>query len=662
MKRSSRWHPLRGWLGFKCRWRALVLEPGLPISLVVGLWALPWSSPDPWLYKVAAYAALLVIGYYVGTSLVLRAMPPDRYAQVRIAGQSVQDVISTISLHIADVLKRLTHQRTHLWKFERELQRIRDKGPTVDVKCGDWRALIENTRGQITSKNLLKRVTESVTGARFRVDRIEAMKRLAAEQLGIAGDRLCDNLFQFSPAVFLHAARGYKDNCERLFRDCSDISADRFDEFDELIRENLTRHHNAQACMRHQDRLLENRDLHASIAQLGCSHSGSRSLAVYANALADLATRLLTRSEKRQMARKGLEAEELGESLLFLHFAQRIYPGLDLTGSLIRVMEVSGLNKAKEPVCDLLRRLQEAARLGETGANLVQIRAARAAILMPAGGGVDARKTINSNLQYLKSLPRLVTHAIHRSREASINTFRALSVERQMLQPSSPKSKVWLVTHGYSSSVRDVLVRGLRGIRSSLPTAYVPPALFVLQAREDERAETKILEYELTDRDNHDLYGSYAVGDAEVLLGLVRSGDKVVFLLGAECVSADLLTVRPRATTRVIDALLRALLLRKCAHLVVVIVDEYKFHDTESSSAVEWFLSHRRHGDRVTITGDGSLVDFAIAGHRRIPEGPEPGNGRPRRETGLAQVIDGVPILGDRRRRPFDRRGSRAQA
>jgi hypothetical protein len=245
---------------------------------------------------------------------------------------------------------------------------------------------------------------------------------------------------------------------------------------------------------------------------------------------------------------------------------------------------------------------------------------------------------LSESLDALIELPTYIEQALRQSREGLLKGFRDVFESNFGLPPV--RGRLFIVTHGYSHTVEDVLKNGISGSWTGKR-----PHVFVLQLREDERAEAKMLDYELREcKAVRGTFESITVGDLEVFRGLLRPEDCVVMMLGAECVSAvDFRMVRARHTSEGLNNLIRLARKVGCAHKTVVVVDSYKLY--ENQSVIDEFVLNEFHFDRIAVTsGDEDVHVDAILGGNRILLNPRPAAAT----IDVSVYVDGV-YFGSRR-------------
>jgi hypothetical protein len=608
-------------LRVRTRGRVFVARSGVPITIILGLWSIPLAAGLHYLTVLGLMLLILVLGFFLGTSIVIRALPPEEFAKLSISGRNASAIISVISFEIEALLHDVTDINRELRDLVAALNDV-DNADSTAKQLIRYKQVLKHYNRPRSSPKALRPLRRLASSERYRIERIEAMKRIAAAELGIHPHRMCDHVLQFVPRVFLHVLRIYLRNLETMFREYADMSVGDVGRFANMVQRNKRLNDRALHCLRVQQRLLRNREQIGLVARLASLHSGMESVEVYARLLAELGDkqRHLINRAKWKGDTSHPHYQDCEAQILFAHRKQRAYAGMDLTSALLHMARVLLVRHdaadatTLEDICFVLERLQKST--GSTGSN-------REPILVDDRNDSTNPQEAKRRLNSLGKLPNIVSQAFVSSRRATISMFEGLAVGLL----NNQNGRTVLVTHRYSRTVRDVLKRGLdadlcRRLRQRhVNTAPHPsmlernlqraemPALFLLQQDEGERGDARAMEYELREDENTEAFSSLATGSDDVLVSLTRPSDRVIFLVGAECFDADMRVVIPIATMLLLRSLLPAMHDRHVDTYVVVVADAYKRVDP---GEIDRMLLNE-HVDRVTPE-DPSSIDMIISG------------------------------------------------
>jgi len=160
----------------------------------------------------------------------------------------------------------------------------------------------------------------------------------------------------------------------------------------------------------------------------------------------------------------------------------------------------------------------------------------------------------------------------------------------------------YVVTHGYSKTVREAITRGL-------PPMDPLPYVYLLVCRNTDEFDTRLMEYEISERlrGEPEPYEHLASGEGEVLLRLLNEGDKVLVVLGAECFDTKDRVVHPRGMVDYLEEFV-AKAVKKAEVRVIVLAEEYKGQRDLANTKF-----YDEHFDRVSVY-DGKNIDSILSG------------------------------------------------
>ena len=163
-----------------------------------------------------------------------------------------------------------------------------------------------------------------------------------------------------------------------------------------------------------------------------------------------------------------------------------------------------------------------------------------------------------------------------------------------------------LITHGFSTTVREILKRSLPETLRELTD------LFVIGSGHVSDLDSRLMESAMLQPDALKRLGMVASGDKDMLPKFVRKDMKVMVILGAECFDSEGHVVHPRGFTDMTPVrgkdmtLIREKLGNPEAFCVVVVAEGYKFH--------EKFKPMPHHLDGIQVY-EPALIDIIVSTH-----------------------------------------------
>lgn len=585
---------------------------------------------------------LLLVGSYLlivaSGGIALRTADPETYARILLAGRPAKEVLFTISKRIdrncRRTLRRYRWAEEILWELEEKTRctqqscrlsklppekwwrrrfarfvrwmslcifRVRNAFRAKSLTATSFVTEVEGEGSELISEELRDEIDcllwwlrqlprKQYTG----LLRTEVMKYRASQELDIPPRRLCDHLFQYSPAMHRDRLAKYVQNWEEIldFRPIGP-GVDEQRLRDKVIQ-NISFINNVLLRRRYQKQILENRDLHPYIVQFASMHSTSGSLHTYAESLRFVAmSGLRNLVETRVRARKR-EKDRIRDRFAFLCRKQQAHPGFDLHALLLRAIgrmdpKFSGLLSSARSVLDEL----EISRL-------------------PSGGGSEDIPTISEerleSFRYLSfSLACLVADSRAEIFEKFWNVYKAWFDQINVR---------YIITHGYSRTVLSVLRRCLpsREEAEEEPIEELPRLFFLLPDSKDS-FDTRVMEYELKEDPYLDRFRYLAAGSEKHLLGIFESNGPVLVLLGAECFDQDKRVVHPRGIEPVLRALLKDFKDRTIPCLVAVVAESYKCHEDSLTKDTKFY---GQHFDRIDLYPP-DLIHLILTGEGTYP-------------------------------------------
>jgi len=669
----SRWRRIQR--GARLHHRAALQDPGLLLTFLFGLiaiWQVFESAEPPWLEAwlehlgasslwILVPAILVTIAALYGLLqfcgwLSARSLPPEDYARLAISGRRAPEIFETIAVQ-ANALCRsfVKGARTVDPLFRRLDLEVPDgvvpegsRQEVADRLVGVWRqpkppqdpALSWSSRLRLQAVHAARRVRRravrrsALTWGDIEAERIiartkrlrkrqdsllrrlDALKWTAADELDVPPRRLCDHILQFSPATFRAGVEKYHQNWQEmrdLERRLGRVDLPRFVG---LMRQNRRLEQECRTLMDRQRKLLRFADLHEDIHRLAATRSTSGSLQAYARALTALARDSSTRLGSRQRRGRSLlrELPTLDERFRFLYRKQKAHPGFELHALLVEVLHTfAEEDLVAAPFCRSVVDAQIAALEA-----IADDRRKRP--LAP----LDAPETWSKRLTALTELQTYMNRAIALSRDTMTRAFGEFL--RSWGTPAHPDAKLFLVTSGYSKTVRELVLRTLGAGATEWPAE---PCVFLLLTGEVEEWETRLMRWEFRPllsratathpskpRTKHRRLCRLAVGDEEMLACLGRKGDRALFLLGVESIDAEGKMAHPRAAVEAVRRAVSALRASRVETRVIVAAERYKLNPRRFVETAFFAEQFERPGFYGLDMVDHVVSDVASVGSR----------------------------------------------
>jgi hypothetical protein len=401
------------------------------------------------------------------------------------------------------------------------------------------------------------------------------MKKIASTELAIPERRLCDHIFQYSPAIHRDRLYKYLERWEKLEQI---LLREHYDDksAQELINRNYWFIDNTNVRLKYQTQISIYRDLHRYVVQLASIHSTSGALQTYAESLSFVVRAQLKVLKSRWQFRRKWASSDVEKRLQFLHRKQRAHPGFDVHTLLRSLLS---------PLC--LERCEA------SPANKQQIVEEMKSVEVILEE-LDTREYFSNAIADLKlnsfvSLPEDIAAFIDQCRSEIWNKL-AEPID-SIFKDVGVSNTRYVVSHGYSRTVLSVLKKLLAKDSRFKPL----PKVFFIIPTGDDSLDTRIMEYELKEpstyrhgdgdntaferqrreRQNLRLY-NFAAGTERHLLGLLKEGDSVLILLGAECFDTERHVVHARGILQGLENFMEDPKFKRVRSMVVVVAESYK--------------------------------------------------------------------------------------
>jgi translation initiation factor 2B subunit (eIF-2B alpha/beta/delta family) len=504
----------------------------------------------------------------------LYKLPPDEFARITLSGQD-----DTKKLEIVCYLIRQACEKFVNHESAKQLHSFLN-GPGIPFNAES----INQCEAYLTNHvQNLRRLSIQQYGM---LQKILAMKHLVSRELGIPPRRLCDYIFQYSPLIHDNRLRKYIENWEEILNyhqylpDGDQEDEAITDRLKGLQLQNIRIYEQFKRRMGYQAQFLNYRDLHSVIRSFISENSTSSSLLKYAWGLSQVA------AEYRLVMgvlpdKNSPEYQSCCAKLCFLSYKQRAHPGFDLNVHLVNLCSIMA-NSSNSPDWGLMESVLRKLPKQSSNQNPLSV----------------APLQIKSEIEALSMLSAMVRKVIVDNRNDIIRQFTRYC---RSYFGSHAFRDSYILTHGHSKTVREVLKRGLQ------PLAPNVPNVFVLESDDEDDFETRLMLYELREDEEFSFLRNAASTKIE-FVKLLGSQAKVMVVLGAECFDSDLRVLHPLGISNSLKSLKQSL----GSHFqVIVVAEEYKCY-TDLMFIPEFY---RNHLDRVKIL-DSSLVDGIITNEK----------------------------------------------
>ena len=168
--------------------------------------------------------------------MTLRTLSPAEYAGVLIAGRSAPEILYVIAKHIEAECRAFSDVADGISHYHAKLLHAVVANEKTD-ECRE--ALKEIEPDSDSVDDLIAALRQLVIDQHSHLQRIEEMKRVAAVELDIPARRLCDYVFQYSPAIQRDRVRKYLYNWTEMRSSGVSLTANQaVERFRGLVRQN----------------------------------------------------------------------------------------------------------------------------------------------------------------------------------------------------------------------------------------------------------------------------------------------------------------------------------------------------------------------------------------------------------------------------------------
>lgn len=506
---------------------------------------------------MAVASVVLIASAILGGIWALRTMSPITYSQTTIGGCTASETLQFIGLDIRDACKAFENQAR----------------PVSKPKT-------------LSSKALFKAVGRLKTGFAKQhavLLKITALLDLASRQLDIPLHRLRDLLLEYDPAVHRAHALKFVQNLE-LFSSEAKLNEEHSKN---LLKDNAAITQRAEARIRTQTALLEFTALHPSILRMAAVHSTAQATQEYARAISKVA-RLTHEQTPDETGLWNFPCEErLADGIAALRFLacrQRTHSGFDLNQTCLNMVAI-----AQTQHKNLGLQWQALNELGKS-------------INKEDGGKFSSDHTyrgkdcaaIRDLIGSLRDFWPLTVERIQKDRGRIVDSFKRMFDGWENSHANIRKTL--LVTHGFSTTVREVIKRALPPPDTMGLNRREMPDLFVIGSGDAADVDSRLMVSALLETDPMDRrFHRIAAGDENTLSKLVETDMKVMVVLGAECFDRKGRVMHPWGLEKV--EFIKSKLGHSTAFSVVVVAEGYKFHENLLSTP----QAFRYHLDRIQL-------------------------------------------------------------
>lgn len=495
---------------------------------------------------------------------------PDEFARVILSGQPDARKIELVTYQILKVCRGFINNKSAI-KLHSYLN---DLAIPLDAEK------INRSKPKLIKhvKNLQKLLNQQEE----MLQKILAMKYLVSLALGIPPRRLCDYIFQYSPTIHINRLQKLIENWEEILSYHQYLPGGNSEDTAITNRLLALRDQNIQISvefkrrMNYQIQFLKFKDLHPVILSFISANSTSGSLLKYADALSQVAEEYSLIMGQRPEINSPAYLICCAK-LRFLYYKQRAHPGFDLNVHLFNLCSTQVNSHASNDWKVLETILSKLPKHGPHQHPLSM-----------------EPNQIKLEIAALCKLSAMVRKVIVDNRNVIVEQFTNYC--RTFFGTESFRN-TFILTHGHSKTVREVLKRGLQPLGPNFPN------VFVLEPDDVDDFETRLMLHELREDDEFRFLRNASSTKVE-FMKLLGNQAKVMLVLGAECFDSDLRVLHPLGISQSIKSLQECL---GSQFQVVVVGEEYK-HYLHLMSFPEFY---RNHLDRVEIL-NSDLVDYII--------------------------------------------------
>jgi len=488
---------------------------------------------------------------------LLRHLPPEEYARILIDGYPIPATIQLVSNEIRKMAASFV-EHTDARFLAQMVSNILEMSEWQDIK-----QMIQQQEKQIrTGVESLCWFVEKQYPV---IQRVLALKRYSAKQLGIPERRMCDYIFQFSPTIYHNRILKMVANWKEVLDIYPSVDLSPYLEarLRALFQENQRIMRKIKRRLQYQYDILEYTDLHYFMHRFVTDVSISGAVKEYTRAISYLARGALSELENFPTHSKhhlNSILERLNKRLGFIYFKQRARGGFDIHYSCYRLCRLYSserfyIQKQLETQADILKKI----------------------IDDPQGDFIIADYgTALAQLHSLSTLFDTVTMVLEKCRNDITEKFKSFYTEwLQGLPGNDQEQPRLIITHSYSRTVREVLKRVVLAESSDSFPFQTPnrPKLFILKPKGEDDFKARLMMYDLKEGSHpQDLKNTFPGVDK------LMKQTKIMIVLGAECFDNDRWVFHPQGVSDYLKTLRTVTRENGTELTVVVIAENYKFY------------------------------------------------------------------------------------
>jgi len=544
-----------------------------------------------------------ILSIYICSQIAVKTVTPKLFSKLTISGSSLNFIFKTV----AKSSKKLHHSFDKITQksfiiFSAILE-TKDKVSFDDPN--DIESILNrlwDARDAVkVFQNEIVLIEKYLLNMNEEFQRAEHLILEASRELKIPEKRFKNHVIQFIPELFKNRIIKYKENLEELTIDIQTKYSDKkgvtasaiFRRIYGLAKQNQKI---KKICTQRIDRandIIELDTLHAYVSNIASSRSTTTSLIIYSNELSLLAKKAKERLTNWRGSLTDPNYKEVVRRFQFIFRKQKAYPGFDPHEVLIRLFsyhlnetEIES-SKVKNNILLTLVNFKSYFRDkkcffldSKTYENLIQ--------------KDDKKIYYNTVLNLIDSLTYTGIFAKDLTtsyKEQLVDRFREEIIPNFFKGTSGRK---YIVTHGYSKSIRQIIKHGLK--KGEKDKNYI----FILEGIESNPFDSLLMKFELQSEvsSNRQYFGNISIGNFSVLTELINSSnDKVMILIGAECFDGDGKVVIGKGFNEQYRKILRLFVSNSINFTSIIAAESFK-GETESISNTEPFDDHF---DRVDI-------------------------------------------------------------
>ena len=515
-----------------------------------------WLPVPDWLWRLMPYwpwllVSIVIVGAFLFSIHVsIRNLSPRAYALNFLQGESRASSLQVLSTEIHKVCRGFLLEAADSHKFlmalhSNKINRSKTRQQTTDEI---ERIVKEHAESELNLFKSHKRLESwCLNHGTIFLRQIEELKKLAATNMHMNTQMLCDHIVQFSPQVMSIRIEKYVSNYQEIIDLCQLLSdntphreqGNSLGRLEAIIAQNIWIYEKVRNRLNIQNRLMKFSDMHNIICAISSANSTSEALQLYAKALSQATL---------------LPDKDIGECLDFLYRKHMAHPGFELHGSLIKLCNSLEQDDLADALC------------------------------------VIENSTAPHNTENYRSLRRLGTLA----RDISFK-FRdevCTRLQRDIIEPWFEGNFGIAIGCGYSKLVREAFKKNL-ATNTNITKLIMSPMPLDIASR--------VLVDEIREDENYKERDDISICEYDVLPNILEKNTRVLILIGAEACDREHRITIPKGMRKLIKKLCREITSNEGHYLLVVLAESYKLRDRTFLDALKTRTSERSQSTQNTI-------------------------------------------------------------